>query len=89
MALRYPAPGRFAHKFLEQPQLVHAHVVVEGLLGLVAGSLHDEPGRHALVELERNEGLAPNLSGELETREARQLLHHGQKLVGPVALGHE
>ena len=46
--------------------------MIEGLLGLVAGSLHHEPGRHALVELARDEGLAPNLGGELEAAYAAQ-----------------
>ena len=56
VALRRPPARGLAHEFLDELQLVYAHVVVEGLFGAVARGLHDEPGRHTLVALERKEG---------------------------------
>jgi hypothetical protein len=89
VALRHPAARGLAHELLDQLELVYAHVVVKRLLGAVAGSLHDEPGRHALVELERNKGLAPDFGRQIQARETHQTLHHLQKLVAAVALGHQ
>lgn len=60
----------FAHERLHKFQLIHAHVGVEGFLGLVAGGLHDGARRHALVELERDEGLAADFGGEVKAGEA-------------------
>jgi hypothetical protein len=42
----------------------------EGFLGAVASGLPEEPGRHALVALAGDKGIAPNFSRQVQAREA-------------------